>query len=236
MEPETKQVDGQAEIARKLEEMARLQDALNQKVADVAAGGKSADDWREAAHRYYRAAWVECAELMDHYGWKWWKKQDRNDAQAKLELVDIWHFGLSDLLQRDLLGGLASHGGTDLPAEIVHVELCVAKRPPLPFPLAVEIFARQCLDTSRVALTEFCGLLRSLPMSFDELHRLYLAKHVLNRFRQAYGYADGSYRKTWRDGREDNEHLMELAAEVPMNDEFSDDLHNALLCRYQPER
>ena len=35
---------------------------------------------------------------MDHYGWKWWKKQSPDTEQVKLELVDIWHFGLSQLI------------------------------------------------------------------------------------------------------------------------------------------
>ena len=55
-------------------------------------------DWRENGYAYYRAIWVECAEMLDHFGWKWWKKQDADIDQVKLELVDIWHFGLSEML------------------------------------------------------------------------------------------------------------------------------------------
>lgn len=49
---------------------------------------------------WYRAMWTECAELMDHIGWKWWSKQELDINQAEMELVDIWHFGLSDILQK----------------------------------------------------------------------------------------------------------------------------------------
>lgn len=33
--------------------------------------------------------WTECAELMDHIGWKWWKKQEIDIEQAQIELIDI---------------------------------------------------------------------------------------------------------------------------------------------------
>ena len=33
-------------------------------------------EWKEQGYDYYRAIWVECAEMLDHFGWKWWKKQE----------------------------------------------------------------------------------------------------------------------------------------------------------------
>ena len=81
-------------VARKVEQqlaaMAELQDALNVNVHP---------QWRDQGHAYYRAIWVECAELLDHYGWKWWKHQRTDLEQVKLEIVDIWHFGLSQLIR-----------------------------------------------------------------------------------------------------------------------------------------
>jgi len=70
--------------------MLTLQDEMNTKVNS---------DWREQGFEWYRAIWVECAEMLDHYGWKWWKAQAPDMPQVELELIDIWHFGLSDLLQ-----------------------------------------------------------------------------------------------------------------------------------------
>ena len=72
-----------------LQVMLDLQEAMNSRVHQ---------DWREQGFEWYRAIWIECAELMDHYGWKWWKKQSPDSEQVKLELIDIWHFGLSILL------------------------------------------------------------------------------------------------------------------------------------------
>ena len=69
--------------------MLELQDGMNTKVHP---------DWRNQGYAWHRAIWVECAELMEHHGWKWWKKQSPDRDQVILELVDIWHFGLSILL------------------------------------------------------------------------------------------------------------------------------------------
>ncbi len=72
-----------------------------------------------------------------------------------------------------------------------------------------------------------------VDMSFDQLYRGYVGKNVLNFFRQDHGYKDGSYRKHWGDGREDNVHLVEvvqsLDATVPT---FKEDLYSALQARY----
>ena len=62
--------------------MLQLQEAMNIKVNP---------DWQNQGFEWYRAIWIECAEMLDHYGWKWWKKQDVDLPQVQLELVDIFH-------------------------------------------------------------------------------------------------------------------------------------------------
>ena len=70
-------------------------------------------------------------------------------------------------------------------------------------------------------------------MSFESLYRSYVGKNVLNFFRQDNGYKDGSYRKLWQ-GREDNEHLVELVATLDSDAaDYADDLYQALEQRYQ---
>ena len=76
--------------------MAEMQDHHNRQVHP---------QWRQQGYAYYRAVWVECAELLDHFGWKWWKHQQPDLDQVKLEIVDIWHFGLSDLMRGSALDG-----------------------------------------------------------------------------------------------------------------------------------
>ena len=55
--------------------------------------------------------------------------------------------------------------------------------------------------------------MKYLEMPFDELYEIYVGKNVLNMFRQDNGYKEGTYNKVWN-GREDNEHLIELLEEI----------------------
>jgi dimeric dUTPase (all-alpha-NTP-PPase superfamily) len=194
--------------------MLALQDSMNSKVHA---------QWREQGYEWYRAIWVECAELMDHYGWKWWKKQQPDVEQVKLELIDIWHFGLSDLLmQHDSVDVLAATLETALRENYVVQE----------FRTALENFVQITLNARAFDLAAFAHLMAAAELDFDALYRGYVGKNVLNFFRQDHGYKDGSYSKNWA-GREDNEHLVELAAELDANGAtFKDDLYAGLEQRY----
>ena len=196
--------------------MARMQDAHNVQVHP---------EWREQGYRYYRAVWVECAELLDHFGWKWWKRQQPDLDQVRLEVVDIWHFGLSDLMRAGTLDASVAErlmAVTDAPAGDGEA-----------FREAVESLAQQTLSDRLFAMEPFVAVLDSLPLPLTELFRLYVGKNVLNHFRQDHGYKAGTYRKSWQ-GREDNEHLVELLADldgVPA-DTVPERLYQALADRY----
>lgn len=193
-----------------LETMVTMQDAHNQQVHP---------QWREQGFDYYRAIWVECAELLDHYGWKWWKHTVPDIDQSRLELVDIWHFGLSDLMLRN-------QASDDLLAVFAAPE-------PIDFRSAVEDLAATTLTTKHFGLTAFATALASLPMSFTELFEMYVGKNVLNSFRQNNGYKTGEYRKLWA-GREDNEHLVEaLSGLPPGGDDLPASLYAELERRYE---
>jgi hypothetical protein len=72
-----------------------------------------------------------------------------------------------------------------------------------------------------------------MELSFDQLHRGYVGKNVLNFFRQNNGYKDGSYIKVWA-GKEDNEHLVDVVRQLDANSSsFSDDVYDALNSRYK---
>ena len=72
--------------------MLTLQSSMNAKVDP---------NWVTARYPYLRAVAIEGAEAIEHHGWKWWKKQDKDLAQLQMELVDIWHFILSEILLRN---------------------------------------------------------------------------------------------------------------------------------------
>ena len=163
-------------------------------------------EWEKQGHSYYRAIWVECAELLDHFGWKWWKKQVIDIEQVKLEVVDIWHFGLSDLIRDSLVN-----------AELATRILSQVGKSGPDFREAVETLARCSLENPKFNVEAFCDLLNALPMSTDELYTIYIGKNVLNGFRQAHGYRTGDYQKNWN-GREDNQHLAEIVDHLDSTD------------------
>ena len=182
--------------------------------------------WKEQGYEYYRAIWVECAEMLDHFGWKWWKKQEPDIDQVKLELVDIWHFALSELIKSGQLD-------ESLGAELANVE-SIDSEPEI-FRKAIESLAISSLQSRSFKMSDFTYAMQTLPMDLKELFALYVGKNVLNRFRQDHGYKEGSYRKLWA-GREDNEHLIEILESISVEPEgMFDTLYQQLEQRYSQE-
>ena len=180
--------------------------------------------WREQGFEFYRAMWVECAEMLDHFGWKWWKQQTPDIDQVKLELVDIWHFALSELMRERAIDPAVAE-------QLATVSVDKATDPE-GFRLAIEMLAAACLSTRSIDLSAFCAAMAALPMDDAELYALYIGKNMLNRFRQNNGYKSGEYRKLWQ-GREDNEHLIELLDELSdVPEQLPERLYAGLEARY----
>jgi len=204
-----------SETTEQVTSMLELQDSMNRKVHP---------DWRNQGYEWYRAVWVECAELMDHYGWKWWKKQEPDIEQVKLEIIDIWHFGLSYLLTQTKLDNtaLAKIIASELNQGAIKTE----------FRSALESFTEWTLVNRGFSVKEFSVLMIAAGMSFDQLYVGYIGKNVLNFFRQDHGYKEGTYVKQWG-GREDNEHLVEICATLDVSKlTFKDDVYQGLKSRY----
>ena len=79
----------------KLEEIFRLQEELNQRIG-VDMDGFSPAEKGQWILNYTRAMQQELAELVDSVPWKWWAKYQEFDEQnAKVEVVDLFHFLIS---------------------------------------------------------------------------------------------------------------------------------------------
>jgi len=194
--------------------MLEMQDAMNSKVNP---------DWRQAGSEWYRAIWTECAEMLDHYGWKWWKHQQPDMDQVKLEIVDIWHFAMSDLL---IKGGSVDEVADQIDSDLQNPEEAGDIRE------AIELLANATLQTHAANVPIFARLMQLADLSFDELFRMYVGKNVLNFFRQDHGYKDGSYIKVWN-GREDNEYLAEILPSLnPDEAGFADRVYEKLEAAY----
>ena len=201
-------------LREKIKEMLDLQNKINEKVHP---------HWREQNFEWYRAIWVECAELLDHYGWKWWKKQSPNQAQIELELVDIWHFGLSIFLSN-----------YDIEKSISLIsEGMIDQRGSGKFRENLEDFTSNTLQTRSFDLKRFNQVMNDVGLTFEKLYVGYISKNVLNSFRQDKGYQAGTYIKDWG-GIEDNEYLIRLASEMdPKSENFSSELYTLMEKEYE---
>ena len=195
--------------------MLAMQDRMNTRVHP---------QWIDQNFEWYRAVWLECGELIDHYGYKWWKKQHPDMPQAQLEVIDIWHFGLSALFKSDL-------SIEDLASDIAR-ELEAYTPSGLGVREATEELALHSLQTRSFSPSRFWDLMLAAELDFESLYTAYVGKNVLNFFRQDHGYKDGTYVKNWA-GREDNEHLVDLVAELDKDaEDFADRVYSALEKRY----
>lgn len=195
--------------------MLEMQNNMNKKVHP---------DWVEQHFQWYRATWIECGELVDHYGYKWWKKQTPDMDQVHLEVVDIWHFGMSMLFNGQSIEDIALSMAAELSEHSVESRGVIE---------ATEDLAEHCLRTKTFSICLFWNLLKAVGMSFDELYQQYVGKNVLNFFRQDHGYKTGSYIKQWHN-REDNEHLVEILAQLdPQANDFAEQIYQQLTSRYQ---
>lgn len=207
--------------------MLELQDGMNSKVNPA---------WVAANNNWHRAIQVEGVEAIEHHGWKWWKKQDCDLAQLRMELVDIWHFILSASIQ-------AKFGNISLAKMEMMAELNLRQKSVQfdnQYYVLTQLSLLDKLDllvglaaSKRASLALFESLLQDCGMEWNDLFKQYVGKNVLNVFRQDHGYKTGTYIKIW-DGREDNEHLVEVIEVVDLESpDVRDDLYSKLNARYQ---
>ena len=204
-----------------LTEMLDMQEALEIRIDGPA--------WREKGHDYRLCIHMECAEIIDHMGWKHWKNIDAEpdwDAIA-MELVDVWHFGMAHWL---------TGADTISVADTIHKSITVIQEEYDPEEDDTSV-SNRCISISvnmytcgQFMLDDFVSLMEMASMSWNDLYKLYVGKNILNWFRQDHGYKEGLYMKNWA-GKEDNLHLFEITE--MLGDNFdSVELVKCLTARY----
>ena len=190
-------------------------------------------NWITAEYPFLRAAMIEGAEAMDHLGWKWWKKQEENIPQYKIELIDIWHFALSAVLVEN--NGDIEETGKEIIAKLSSTY----QREGISFGSVFHQFDK--LDTlDRIQLLIglasanhfsyplFETLMVDVRMGWEEFFKQFVGKNTLNLLRQANGYKEGNYIKMWN-GKEDNVYLEEVMELIDCaSPTFADDLYRTL--------
>lgn len=208
-----------------LASMLELQDRMNRKINP---------DWLGAGYEFLRAVLVEAVEALEHYGWKWWKRQDPNLEQLRIELVDIWHFLLSHYLVR-AAGDPAAAAQVIArdwrgPGELV-LDGVTLRIDGTELRARLELLAA-CSALRRVSLPLFASLLEDCGMDAERLYRDYVSKNVLNHFRMDNGYKSGAYEKMW-EGREDNEHMAEILVRLAPGPQLPGELYGELDRKYR---
>ena len=194
-------------------------------------------NWVKARYPYLRAVIIEAAEAIEHHGWKWWKKQEKDLPQLQMELIDIWHFILSEILLRnqadqdksltaltDSLSDSSTQNVINFDDQHIFInELDLIAKFELLIALSV---------SRRIELALFASIMTDCEIGWTELYCQYVGKNVLNMFRQDKGYKEGTYQKTWN-GREDNEYLVEIIGSLDSSrSEFKDEVYAALESAY----
>lgn len=185
---------------------------------------------------------MECAELIDSFAWKHWKniKAPTNWDNVRIEIVDIWHFILSLLLEESKDKDISK---AQIAEEVRSVSLfddfCKEKGSPDEADMYgilndIEVIIHKCtgfgFDLGEL-LSAYFILAMKCGLNLDALYQIYIGKNVLNKFRQNNGYKDGSYKKVWG-GVEDNEVLNEILKANSANLAF-ESLYDELEKRYK---
>ncbi len=171
-------------------------------------------DWR-------RCIYLETAELVDSYPWKHWKNIDANPdyENIKIEIVDIWHFVMSEALRDYKVNGKGTietlaEDILQLPDYEAFASDSTSKHLKVFEQIArVEDFMKILFTSNNVLdwVDNFFKMSRNLEINLNELYKLYIGKNILNQFRQDHGYKEGTYIKEWH-GVEDNVVMQQILA------------------------
>lgn len=179
-------------------------------------------DWKKNPPNYVAAALVEAGETLEHLDFKWWKGRKAysqpNLAQARMELVDILHFLISDILANYVFDDVnnASYEGAEADRMQITAEIFSTVDEATP-EVDVETAADHLINCMGYLVQNpidievwksWMSAVNCLGMTWSEVYGMYLGKAALNRFRWSNGYGS-EYIKEW-DGREDNEYLSEI--------------------------
>ena len=203
-----------------IHEMLDMQQELND--ATNGKGWENGYTKNERIINWKRCIYMESAELIDSFNWKHWKDIDKDNDwdNATIEIVDIWHFIMSLLLENYKICSKKSVGRLVKDIVDTHGFDSFAKEPENTknadiMEIINDIESIINITTSS-QINLFDGLLKGYfamalkcGVNLKILYKFYIAKNVLNQFRQDNGYKEGSYRKIWG-VKEDNEVMIDI--------------------------
>ena len=185
-----------------------------------------------------RCIYMECAELIDSFAWKHWKNISAgiDTHNVVIEIVDIWHFVMSLVLEKSYKNRLLDEIVSDITmisgyADFVSHAYNINDYNIYEIINDIEILVHQTsgfdIDIYEL-LTNYFRVALKCGVNLDILFEIYIGKNVLNKFRQDNGYKEGTYKKSWN-GVEDNVVLGEIIKSGICK---GDEIYNELAKRY----
>lgn len=203
-----------------IKEMFDLQQKLNDETNGI--GWENGYTNKNRIINWKRCIYMESGELIESFNWKHWKDINKPTdwENATIEIVDIWHFIMSLLLENNK--NIGKENINKLIKDVIDVQ-------------GFEMFSKEAenrdnadvmevineiesimhmttsmrLDLFDGLLKEYFAMARKCGVNLRTLYKYYIAKNILNKFRQDNGYQEGTYKKVWN-GQEDNEVMIEI--------------------------
>ncbi len=205
-----------------LEKMLKLQQKLNDETNGLGWEDGYTKEGKLISWR--RCIYMECAELIDSFAWKHWKNisDSTNWDNVRIEIVDIWHFILSLLLENRKMDQDFKFLAFEINSVSVFQDFCKEEDTPSEdlheiygILNDIELIIHKCsgfnFDLGEL-LSAYFTLAIKCGLNLEILYKTYIGKNVLNAFRQEHGYKEGVYKKIWN-GKEDNEILAQILEE-----------------------
>lgn len=203
----------------KLEEMFLLQKRLNDDT--------NGTNWELGINKFDKEInWLRCihmevSELIDSTPWKHWKNisEAPDLSNIHVELVDVWHFLMSYILQETNIPKAVSLVNTHCIYEAVEMsdidpKLIVKEAEKLSYiAFAIETGNMPAFSGVERFIDQFFRCCKLSGLSFTWLQKIYIGKNCLNKFRQDNGYKEGTYIKVWNK-KEDNVVMLDILEEV----------------------
>jgi len=205
-----------------IKEMFALQQKLNDETNGL--GWENGYTKNDRMINWKRCIYMESAELIDSFNWKHWKDINKvtDWENATIEIVDIWHFVMSLLLEdyktnnRGDIDKLVSdvidvHGFERFSKEPENRENAHTMEIINDIESIMNMTTASKIDLFDGLLKEYFIMSLKCGVNLKILYEFYIGKNILNQFRQDNGYKEGTYRKIWND-KEDNEVMINILA------------------------
>ncbi len=157
-------------------------------------------DLKQEKFNYWTAILDETVEVVGSKHWKWWKDSDRMNQvdwdNVNVELIDLFHFLLSVSIQ---------HKQQD----IIFMTLIAYEKNLEDSKIKIrdekffdefwnEFLMAVWQKSLPLLVVKWCEFFYRSGGDFQSLTRSYFIKNALNHIRQEFGYAEGKYKKMWR--------------------------------------